>query len=406
MASRAHYRTGRSRGAVDKVPAPRPVSGSCKAAIFWSCSSRPSACPRCSEATQRRATSPCRSEAKNTTSSTHRIRCATRPAERVVADCEHGVGKHRGSGGPTGNPPPRSSEPPQQRPDSSMRPRAPMPRQPSSTACRDRGVALAHVGDHDEIGLWLGRSAEPHRPPADDWVLARAAARARIPGERRRLACDSAPSARGIAGTSVTTLAANPARPRDRAPPLGACSRSALGRPAKRAVHAGRGRVDAVRRSIALLPLDPRRSIARRSRYIGGPTRAIAGPGGPVPRAGPVTMWSTCWTSATSTSSRRSGGRTRHVRGHRARVGLSATAVHERVRKLEQSGVIRATAPWSTPRPSGSSSLRSSRPRRSTPGSPTTSPTGSRSSPRSRTAWSVAGEASYVLKVRTKRRAT
>jgi Lrp/AsnC family leucine-responsive transcriptional regulator len=69
-----------------------------------------------------------------------------------------------------------------------------------------------------------------------------------------------------------------------------------------------------------------------------------------------------------------------------ARVGMSASAVHERVRKLEQSGVIRSYRAVVDPEALGLfvTALIAATP--STLSSPTTCPTASRSSPRSRTA--------------------
>ena len=83
------------------------------------------------------------------------------------------------------------------------------------------------------------------------------------------------------------------------------------------------------------------------------------------------------------------------------RVGLSASAVHDRVRKLEQHGVIRGYTAVVDPESLGLFVTALSPPHRSIRDSPTTSPIGSPSSPRSRTAIRVAGEMNYVLKVRT-----
>ena len=69
-----------------------------------------------------------------------------------------------------------------------------------------------------------------------------------------------------------------------------------------------------------------------------------------------------------------------------ARVGMSASAVHERVRKLEQSGVIRSYRAVVDPEALGLfvTALIAATPL--DPSSPTISPTASPSSPRSRTA--------------------
>ena len=96
----------------------------------------------------------------------------------------------------------------------------------------------------------------------------------------------------------------------------------------------------------------------------------------------------TCSTSAISRSSRRC--RTtpgRPMRTSAAASGSPPSSVHERVRKLEQAGVIRALPGRARPpRRSAWTSPPSSPSRRSTRASPTTSPSASRSSPRSTTA--------------------
>jgi Lrp/AsnC family leucine-responsive transcriptional regulator len=84
------------------------------------------------------------------------------------------------------------------------------------------------------------------------------------------------------------------------------------------------------------------------------------------------------------------------------RVGLSASAVHERVRKLEQAGVIIGYRALVDPRALGLSvtALVSASPL--DPTQPDDLPDRVREFPEVEDCYSVAGEANYVLKVRTK----
>ena len=81
--------------------------------------------------------------------------------------------------------------------------------------------------------------------------------------------------------------------------------------------------------------------------------------------------------------------------------GLSTSAVHQRVKRLEERGLItglrRHDRPCRSRHAADGVHLHHAR---STPRSPTTRPSGSRTSPRSSRCWSVAGEESYILKVR------
>ena len=85
-----------------------------------------------------------------------------------------------------------------------------------------------------------------------------------------------------------------------------------------------------------------------------------------------------------------------------ARVGLSASAVHDRVRKLEQQGVIRGYAAVVAPEAVGLmvTALIDIRP--IDPSAPDDVPERIAGFPEVEDCYSVAGEASYVLKVRTR----
>jgi Lrp/AsnC family leucine-responsive transcriptional regulator len=85
-----------------------------------------------------------------------------------------------------------------------------------------------------------------------------------------------------------------------------------------------------------------------------------------------------------------------------ARVGLSASAVHERVRKLEQQGVIRGYRAVVDPEAIGLfvTALIAATPL--DPQQPDDLPARVREFPEVEDCYSVAGEANYVLKVRTK----
>ena len=81
--------------------------------------------------------------------------------------------------------------------------------------------------------------------------------------------------------------------------------------------------------------------------------------------------------------------------------GLSTSAVHQRVKRLEQRGLIlgyAASVDHDADR-AAADRLRL-RSRRSTPPSPTTTPPGSATSAEIESCWSVAGDESYILKVR------
>lgn len=84
------------------------------------------------------------------------------------------------------------------------------------------------------------------------------------------------------------------------------------------------------------------------------------------------------------------------------RVGLSASAVHERVRKLELSGVIRGYRAIVDPEAVGLfvTALIAATP--VDPGAPDDLPDRIADYPEVEACYSVAGEASYILKVRTK----
>jgi Lrp/AsnC family leucine-responsive transcriptional regulator len=84
------------------------------------------------------------------------------------------------------------------------------------------------------------------------------------------------------------------------------------------------------------------------------------------------------------------------------RVGLSASAVHQRVRKLEQAGVIRGYRAIIDPEAVGLgiTALVAATP--FDPGSPDDLPERVADFPEVEDCYSVAGEANYVLKVRTK----
>jgi Lrp/AsnC family leucine-responsive transcriptional regulator len=85
-----------------------------------------------------------------------------------------------------------------------------------------------------------------------------------------------------------------------------------------------------------------------------------------------------------------------------ARVGLSASAVHERVRKLEQGGVIRGYRAEIEPESLGLfvTALIAAIPL--DPSQPDDLPDRVREFPEVEDCYSVAGEANYILKVRTK----
>jgi Lrp/AsnC family leucine-responsive transcriptional regulator len=85
-----------------------------------------------------------------------------------------------------------------------------------------------------------------------------------------------------------------------------------------------------------------------------------------------------------------------------ARVGLSASAVHDRVRKLEEQGVIRGYRAVVDPEALGLvvTSLIQARP--FDPSQPDDLPDRVADFPEVEDCYSVAGEASYVLKVRTR----
>jgi Lrp/AsnC family leucine-responsive transcriptional regulator len=85
-----------------------------------------------------------------------------------------------------------------------------------------------------------------------------------------------------------------------------------------------------------------------------------------------------------------------------ARVGLSASAVHERVRKLEQAGVIRGYRAEIEPESLGLfvTALIAAIPL--DPSQPDDLPDRVREFPEVEDCYSVAGEANYILKVRTK----
>jgi Lrp/AsnC family leucine-responsive transcriptional regulator len=85
-----------------------------------------------------------------------------------------------------------------------------------------------------------------------------------------------------------------------------------------------------------------------------------------------------------------------------ARVGMSASAVHDRVRKLEQQGVIRAYRAVVNPEAIGLfvTALVDVRP--FDPSAPDDIPERIAGFPEVEDCYSVAGEASYVLKVRTR----
>ena len=81
--------------------------------------------------------------------------------------------------------------------------------------------------------------------------------------------------------------------------------------------------------------------------------------------------------------------------------GLSTSAVHQRVKRLEQRGLITGYGATRQPRRDRAAAHRvhldpPDRPLRS----PTTHPTGSRDIAEIESCWSVAGEESYILKVR------
>jgi Lrp/AsnC family transcriptional regulator, leucine-responsive regulatory protein len=84
-----------------------------------------------------------------------------------------------------------------------------------------------------------------------------------------------------------------------------------------------------------------------------------------------------------------------------ARVGMSASAVHDRVRKLEQSGVIRSYSAVVDPEALGLfvTALVAASPL--DPSQPDDLPERVREFPEVEDCYSVAGEANYILKVRT-----
>ncbi len=222
--------------------------------------------PRRSEGVERRARAR-RSGAKIATSSTHRTKRApvrgarhprppgrrwraarTRPARR-------GAPRRRRPGTRAATTRSRRSVPAGRRAPQPLRDHA---RRRSMRSTRGRRSPRRNAHDSPDAGR--------HR---------RHRRRARLHGSRSgprrgsqptsRFACDSAAErALGSRREHRRRSARTPPRPRDRARPAVASRRSASGPPANRSAGAVRGPVDVLRRRIALLSFDPRRSIARR----------------------------------------------------------------------------------------------------------------------------------------------